>query len=267
MSNKGKIVWITGASSGIGRALALRMAQAGYRVAASARRSDELDKLKNEAAQQGGEIVPVPLDTTKPEEVRAGVDRIEREMGPISIAALCAGTYEPVLAHELTAEKARPVFELNFMGSLNCLENLIPRMTRRGEGRIAAVASLAGYFGLPTSAIYGGSKAALINMAEALQPDLAKHGVKMQIVNPGFVKTPLTDKNEFGMPFLMEVEDAAEAFYRGLHSDRFEITFPRRFSLILRLLQMLPYRTALALTGATVPKEKHPAFAPKLSRS
>ena len=267
MNEKGDIVWITGASSGLGRALALRMAREGYRVAASARRTEELDKLKAEAAQSGGEIVPVPLDTTKPEEVHPAVECIEHEMGPIAIAVLCAGTYEPVLAHELTAAKARPVFELNFMGTVNCLEALIPRMTARKSGRIATVASLAGYFGLPTSAIYGASKAAIINMAEALQPDLAKHGVTMQIVNPGFVKTPLTDKNEFPMPFLMEVEDAANAFYEGLHSSRFEITFPRRFSLILRLVQMLPYRLALALTGQTVPKDKHPSLSAKVSPS
>lgn len=267
MKGKGEIVWITGASSGIGRALAMRMVREGYRVAASARREEELDKLKTEAAEAGGEVIPVPLDTTKPDDVDAAIARIEREAGPIEIAAFCAGTYEPVLAHEFTAAKARPVFELNFMGTVNCLEVLMPRMIKRGRGRIAIVASLSGYFGLPTAAIYGGSKAALINMAEALQPDLAKYGVTMQIVNPGFVKTPLTDKNEFPMPFLMDVEDAAEAFCQGLHSDRFEITFPRRFSLILRVLQMLPYRLALKLTGQTLPKEKHPTTSAKVSLS
>ncbi|MAM95734.1 SDR family NAD(P)-dependent oxidoreductase [Parvibaculum sp.] len=267
MTEKGDIVWITGASSGIGRALALRMAREGYRVAVSARRAEELDKLKMEAEQTGSEIRPVPLDTTKPDEVTAGVAEIESEMGPIAIAVLCAGTYEAVLAHELTAARARPVFELNFMGTMNCLEALIPNMIARGHGRIAAVASLAGYFGLPTSAIYGASKAAIINMAEALQPDLAKHGVTIQIVNPGFVKTPLTDKNEFPMPFLMDVEDAADAFCKGLHSNRFEITFPRRFSLLLRLVQMLPYRLSLALTGKTLPKDKHPSITPGVSPS
>ena len=245
------IVWITGASSGIGRALALRMAREGWRVAASARRVEELEKLKREA---NGEIAVYPLDTTKPGDVANTVARIEQEMGPIATAVLCAGTYEPVLARELAAEKARPVFELNFMGTVNCLEALITPMRARKAGHIAVVASLAGYFGLPTSAIYGGSKAALINMAEALRPDLALDGIKLQIVNPGFVKTPLTDKNEFPMPFLMEVDDAVEAFYRGLQSDRFEITFPRRFSLVLRLVQMLPYRLSLALTAKTMPK-------------
>lgn len=259
MTAANEIVWITGASSGIGRALALRMAREGYRVAASARRTEELEKLRDEAAMTGGEVAVFPLDTTKPEEVRDGVRRIESEMGPVSIAVLCAGTYEPVLARELTAAKARPVFELNLMGTMHCLEALIEPMVARKAGRIAVVASLAGYFGLPTSAIYGGSKAALINMAEALRPDLARDGVTLQIVNPGFVKTPLTDKNEFPMPFLMEVDDAVDAFYRGLKSNRFEIAFPRRFSLMLRLVQMLPYRLALALTGKTVPKEKRSA--------
>ena len=245
------IVWITGASSGIGRALALRMAREGHHVAVSARRAEELERLKQES---GGKIAVYPLDTTKPEDVKNVVAQIEGEIGPIATAVLCAGTYEPVLAHELTAAKARPVFELNFMGTVNCLEALIAPMRARKAGRIAVVASLAGYFGLPTSAIYGGSKAALINMAEALRPDLALDGIKLQIVNPGFVKTPLTRKNEFPMPFLMEVDDAVEAFYLGLRSERFEITFPRRFSLILRVLQMLPYRLSLALTAKTVPK-------------
>lgn len=256
MNTTGSIVWITGASSGIGRALALRMARDGYRVAASARREAELKALAGEAALSGGEIVPYPLDTTQPGEVEAAVARIESEMGPIAMAALCAGTYQPLMAAELSAAKARPLFELNVMGTVNCLEALTPRMIARREGRIAVVASLAGYFGLPTSAIYGASKAAIINMAEALRPDLAAQGVTLQVVNPGFVKTPLTDKNEFPMPFLMGVEDAAEAFHRGLHSSRFEITFPRRFSLLLRLLQMLPYRLSLALTALTLPKEK-----------
>lgn len=245
------IVWITGASSGIGRALALRMAREGHHVAVSARRAEELERLKQESE---GKIAVYPLDTTKPEDVKNVVAQIEGEIGPIATAVLCAGTYEPVLAHELTAAKARPVFELNFMGTVNCLEALIAPMRARKAGRIAVVASLAGYFGLPTSAIYGGSKAALINMAEALRPDLALDGIKLQIVNPGFVKTPLTRKNEFPMPFLMEVDDAVEAFYLGLRSERFEITFPRRFSLILRVLQMLPYRLSLALTAKTVPK-------------
>ncbi|MGB5093194.1 MAG: SDR family NAD(P)-dependent oxidoreductase [Parvibaculum sp.] len=251
-----EIVWITGASSGIGRALALKMAGVGYRVVASARREGELQVLAAEGAERGGVIDIVPLDTTDHGAVANAVTHIEREIGPIAIAVFCAGTYEKVLAQEVSVARARPVYELNLMGTLACLEAVMPAMRARKSGRIAIVASLAGYFGLPTSAIYGASKAALINMAEALQPELLLQGIRLQIVNPGFVKTPLTAKNDFPMPFLMDVEEAAQAFLDGLRSDRFEITFPRHFSLILRLLQMLPYGLSLWLTGKTVPKDK-----------
>ncbi|MBI1263011.1 MAG: SDR family NAD(P)-dependent oxidoreductase [Rhizobiales bacterium] len=255
MSNAKKIAWITGASSGIGRALALKMAHKGYHVVASARRLEALEELAAEAAALSGAITPMAVDTTLPEQVNQTVSRIETEIGSIDVAVFCAGTYEKLLAHEVTLARARPVYELNLMGTLACFEAVLPGMRARKQGRIAMVASLAGYFGLPTSAIYGASKAAIINMAEALQPELKLQGITLQIVNPGFVKTPLTAKNDFPMPFLMEVEDAADAFLEGLESDRFEITFPRRFSLILRLLQTLPYGLALWLTGKTVPKE------------
>ena len=258
------VVWITGASSGIGRALALRMARAGYCVAATARRQDALEALAREAE---GRVLPVAADTTDAASLAAAVTRIENQLGPIGIAVFCAGTYQALMGAELTAAKARPLFELNFMGTVNALEAVLPGMIRRRKGRVAMVASLAGYFGLPTSAVYGASKAALINMAEALRPDLARSGIAVQIVNPGFVRTPLTDKNAFPMPFLMESAEAAEAFYRGLHSNRFEITFPRRFSLILRLLQMLPYRLSLALTRLTVPKDRPTTDAPSVSRA
>lgn len=255
MSNPKKIAWITGASSGIGRALSLKMAAKGYHVIASARRTEVLEELAREAAAQGGQITAMAVDTTQHDQVSDAVQRIESEIGDIDVAVFCAGTYEKVLAHEVTVARARPVYELNLMGTLSCFEAVLPGMRARKRGRIAMVASLAGYFGLPTSAIYGASKAAIINMAEALRPELKQQGITLQIVNPGFVKTPLTAKNDFPMPFLMEVDDAADAFLEGLESSRFEITFPRRFSLILRLLQMLPYGLSLWLTGKTVPKE------------
>lgn len=248
------VVWITGASSGLGRALALRMARAGHVVAASARQADALKELADEARPFCGSIRPYPVDTTDLNAVRATVAEITRALGPIEIAVLNAGTHDPMLAEEIGAERARRLIDVNLVGTINCLDPVLPSMIERGRGHIAIVASLAGYFGLPTSAVYGATKAGLINMAEALQPDLARHGIKTQIVNPGFVKTPLTAGNAFPMPFLMEVEDAADAFYRGLALNRFEITFPRRFSLILRLLQYLPYRLALAATARSLPK-------------
>jgi short-subunit dehydrogenase len=154
---------------------------------------------------------------------------------------LNAGTHIPLGAAELTSDSFRKLLDVNVMGAVNGLEAVLPAMRARGRGRIAVVASLSGYRGLPSAAAYGLTKAGLINMCEALRPELELDGVVLQVVNPGFVKTPLTDKNDFEMPFLMELEEAAEAFYRGLQTDRFEIVFPRRFAYILKLLQRLPY--------------------------
>ena len=144
--------------------------------------------------------------------------------------------------------------DLNLMGTVHCLSPLLARMIDRGGGRIAIVASVAGYRGLPTSSAYGMTKAGLINLAEALKPELDALGVSLQIVNPGFVRTPLTDRNPFPMPFLMEVEDAAAALYRGLQSNSFEICFPRRFAYLMKVLRCMPAPLAFALTRRLVPK-------------
>lgn len=246
-------VWITGASSGLGRALASRMAADGWHVAASARDADKLADLARRAAGLKGHIDAYPLDVTDPMAVRTVVATIERNLGTIGLAVLNAGSHQSVRAAEFAAAPFRVLIELNLMGTVNCLEAVLPAMTARREGRVAVVASVAGYRGLPTSAAYGMTKAGLINMAEALKPELDRYGVKLQLVNPGFVRTPLTDRNSFPMPFLMEVEDAADAFYRGLQSDRFEIVFPRRFAYLLKVLRCLPAPLAFAITRRMVP--------------
>jgi NAD(P)-dependent dehydrogenase (short-subunit alcohol dehydrogenase family) len=238
---KQDIVWITGASSGLGRALALRFARAGAQVAASARNEEALTELAAEAEALPGRIDARPLDVTDAAAFRAAAEEIEREIGPVDALVLNAGTHIPLGAAELTSDSFRKLLDVNVMGAVNGLEAVLPAMRARGRGRIAVVASLSGYRGLPSAAAYGLTKAGLINMCEALRPELELDGVVLQVVNPGFVKTPLTDKNDFEMPFLMELEEAAEAFYRGLQTDRFEIVFPRRFAYILKLLQRLPY--------------------------
>ncbi len=247
-----EVVWITGASSGLGAALARRVAQAGQTVAASARRRDKLEALAAESA--GDQIRPFPLDVEDPEALHAVVAQIEREVGPIGQAVLNAGTHQPVDPRALKIEDFRRLVEVNLMGTVNCLAAVLPPMIERGHGRIAIVASVAGYRGLPTAAAYGMTKAGLINMAEALRVELAPLGIVVQIVNPGFVRTPLTDRNPFPMPFLMAPEDAAEAFYRGLQSDRFEISFPRRLVWIMKLLRCLPAPLAFAVTRRLLPK-------------
>ena len=245
--------WITGASSGLGHALARHMAADGWTVAASARSAPPLAELATSADNLPGSIKAYPLDVTDATAVKATVASIESDLGPIGQAVLNAGTHKPLRATEITAESFRPLVELNLMGTVHCLEAVLPGMIARRGGRIAVVASLAGYRGLPTSAAYGMTKAGLINMAEALKPELDGHGVRMQIVNPGFVRTPLTDKNPFPMPFLMELEDAAAALYRGLQSSRFEIVFPWRFAILLKILRLLPAPLAFALTRRLVP--------------
>jgi len=235
----GRLVWITGASYGLGREVALQLARRGDRVAVSARSMDKLRALAGEAPE--GRILPYALDVTDGPATAEIVARIEADHGPIDIALLNAGTHEPVSAGDFSAEKVRNLIELNLMGTANCLEPLLERFRQRGRGHIAIVASVAGYRGLPTSAAYGATKAGLINMAESLKPECDRLGVKMQIVNPGFVRTPLTDKNPFPMPFLMEPEDAAAALIRGLEGDGFEISFPKRFTYLLKILRCLPY--------------------------
>jgi NAD(P)-dependent dehydrogenase (short-subunit alcohol dehydrogenase family) len=227
------VIWITGASSGIGRALALRLARDGDRIAASARSEDALAALSAEAP--AGAITPFPVDVSDHATVSATLEAIEAALGPVEVAVLAAGTHQPVDAADFRAEDLGRLVDLNLIGTANCLEPLIRAMVARRSGRIAIVSSVAGYRGLPTAAYYGASKAALINLAEALKFDLDRHGVTMQLIDPGFVKTPLTARNTFRMPFLISAEQAADAIARGLRGRSFEITFPKRFTFLLKL--------------------------------
>jgi len=249
-------VWITGASSGIGRALALRLASEGRVIVASARRDAILDETVAAAGAAGcGECMfSVPVDVTDAAAVRDAVTAIETAHGSIATAVLNAGTHQPMGAHDFSTTTLRRLFDVNFFGIANCIEALLPRMISRRGGQIVVVASVAGYRGLPTAAAYGATKAALINMVEALKPELDACGVDIRLVNPGFVRTPLTDRNPFPMPCLMEVDDAAEAFARGLAGNRFEIVFPRRFAYALKLLRLLPYSLAFRATRRLVPR-------------
>lgn len=237
-------VWITGASRGIGEALVRRLCADGHEVIGSARSRHRLEAL---AVATG--MIPWQLDVTDHEAVGASVAGIEEEIGPIDLAVLNAGTHEPVHAEAFTARGLRELVELNLFGTARCLEALMPRMIGRKAGHIAVVGSLAGYRGLPTAAYYGAGKAAVINMTEALKFDLDRHGVRIQLIEPGFVRTPLTDRNEFPMPFRVEPEAAAAAIARGLERGAFEIAFPRAFTAIMKLMRILPYRLYFPLVA------------------
>lgn len=233
-----KITWVTGASSGIGEALVKELCRRGRTVAASARSADKLEAL---ARETGGRAHPVPLDVTDGAAARTAFARIESELGEVGAAVFAAGNHQPVDARDFKAAELQKLVAVNLMGVANCLEPAMAAMIGRRRGRLAIVSSIAGYRGLPTAAYYGATKAALINMAEALRFDLVKHGVTIQLIDPGFVRTPLTDKNEFEMPFLMEPEDAARRLADGIESDRFEITFPKRLTWTFKRMRCMPY--------------------------
>jgi short-subunit dehydrogenase len=240
-----KIAWITGSSSGIGRALAKRLVADGYRVAVSARNAGSLASL---AAEHPGQIFAFPLDVTDRDAVHRVAGEVATAMGPIDLAVFAAGSYTRDYAADFSSARTRQMFDLNVMGTANCLETVMPAMIARKAGHIAVVASVTAYVGLPGAASYGATKAALNSMCEALYPELAAKGVKITIVNPGFVATPLTEKNDFPMPFLVSSEEAADIIAKGLAKGKFEIIFPWKMALAIRLLHALPHKLRFALT-------------------
>ncbi|WP_020682561.1 SDR family NAD(P)-dependent oxidoreductase [Marinobacterium rhizophilum] len=236
-----RVVWITGASTGIGAALALALARRGCGVAISARSAPDLGDLACQAQGLRGELWPYPLDVTDAAACSATLDRIEAEHGAVELAILNAGTHRALTPETFEVAAFEALMQLNYMGVVNAAVPLLARMRSVGGGQLAITASVAGYRGLPTASGYGASKAALINFAEALKLDLADTGIVVSLINPGFVRTPLTDRNRFSMPFLLEPEDAAARIIRGLQRHRFEIAFPWRFVLGLKLFRLLPY--------------------------
>lgn len=239
------VAWITGASSGIGRALALKLAAAGHRVAVSARNGEALAAL---AAEHPRRIYAFPLDVTDRARAGATAEAIEAGLGPIALAVFSAGSYQRDEPSRFDSAKLQAMVDLNIMGTAHCLEAVIGRMAARGQGRIGVIASVAGYNGLPGGAFYGATKAALNVMCEGMQPELMTKGIDLRIINPGFVATPLTDKNDFPMPFLIGVEEAADAIVDGLRSRRYEIIFPWRMALAIKFLHLLPQKLRFAIT-------------------
>ena len=229
-----RCVWITGASTGIGREIALQLAAQGVTVAASARSRDKLDAM-------GPGIHAYPLDVTDRAAMHAAARRIAAELGPVDLAIFAAGTYKPVTAAAFAAADFDQAMATNYIGVVNGLAALLPVMLAAGRGHLAWIASVAGYSGLPKASAYGPSKAALINLAESLKPELERSGVGLSLVNPGFVETPLTAQNDFRMPFLMNPADAARLTIAGLAAGRFEIAYPLPFILIMKLARILPY--------------------------
>lgn len=236
-----KRVWVTGGGRGIGAALVCLFVKRGLTVYASARDEVALQALQLELEQQPGTLIPAPLDIREPDQIRSLVAAWQQSGDFPDLVILNAGTHDPFPVSEFSAQRCQQLLEVNLHGTLNCIEPILAEYQRNNSGHLAVMASVAGYRGLPTAAAYGAGKAALINLCEALYLDLSGSGIKLQVINPGFVRTPLTDKNSFQMPALMEPEDAAEAIVSGLKAERFEISFPSRFVFWLKLLRILPY--------------------------
>ncbi len=244
-----QVLWITGAGQGIGRSVALEYASQGWIVAISARTQSDLDEVVRQAEEDhaSGQIFAYALDVTDHDAVKQAFKTIEADHGPIAQVIFNAGTHSPTSPEEFSIAPFRTLMEVNYMGAVNGLDAVLPTFIDRKAGHIAIVASVAGYGGLPNAAAYGATKAALINMCESLKTQLDGLGVTLSVINPGFVRTPLTDKNDFPMPFLMEPEAAAKAVYKGMASKKFEIAFPTPFVLILKFLRLLPYGLYFAL--------------------
>ena len=237
-------VWVIGASYGIGAATARALLGAGARVALSARSPDRLQAI---ADDHGAAAMVLPLDFTRGTEVAAAWECIRAAWGGCDLVLVVAGTHREFRAWDLTESGADALLETNLNGPLATAAAVLPGLIAQGRGAIGIVASVAGYRGLPKALVYGASKAALINFTEALYIDLQPRGIGVYLVNPGFVDTPLTARNDFRMPNLISADEAAAEILAGLRAGRFEIHFPRAFTRKLKLLRLLPYRLYFAL--------------------
>lgn len=248
MSNyfKGKVVWITGASSGIGRYLSIELARRGAACAITARRLEVLEQVVAESVtiQRGcevpGRLIAFPGDVQNLAELRQIENGIRSSLGKIDILIANAGTYLPSNPLQFNASEYMAQMQLNYGGLLNCLEVVLPDMLERKAGQIVGMASLTGYRGLPRAAAYGASKAAIINFLESARFYLKRAGLSVTIINPGFVRTPLTDKNDFQMPFLTEPEHAARIICNGIARRKREVAFPFIFALFAKFMRIIP---------------------------
>lgn len=241
-------IWLIGASSGIGAAFATEALAAGARVALSARRTEHLQAI----AGSNQRAMIAPFDVLIQHEWHSNYRQICERFGGIDLIVFCAADYRPERSWQVTPEGAAQTLAVNLGSVYTGLATVLPDMLTRGSGGIAIVASVAGYVGLPGASVYGPSKAALINLAELLYCDLHPRGLSVYLINPGFVQTALTDKNNFTMPALQTPKAAASIIQRGIAAGRFEIDFPKRFTLLIKLLQWLPYRLRFAIIVRTV---------------
>ena len=245
MNLAGKVVWVVGASSGIGAAVAAELAQRGASVAVSARRKDRLEEVA------AGRMFVVPVDVTDAAAVKDAAQQVTDELGAIDVAVLCAGYWKQFDPSVWDTDVFDQHLQVNLTGMSNCIAAVLPSMLARKSGVIAGVASVAGFRGLAGAEAYGATKAAQINMLEALRVHTRRSGVHVTTICPGFVRTEMTDTNDFPMPFMIEPEEAARAICGGLEKERQEIVFPAPMVLLMKAARLVPVRVWSLLASAT----------------
>lgn len=250
------VVWITGGSTGIGRALAVELARRGWRVAVSARKIEAFDSKQENVPDLESKISIYPCDVTDAGSVSKTVAAITSDLGPIVLAVFNAGNYIPIAGNRLEISDFSKTFDVNFMGVINGLVPVVEHMKASGRGHVAITGSVTSYGGLPTAAAYGASKAALNSMAQSLKFDFDRMNIRIQMINPGFVVSELTKKNDFAMPTLMNTQDAVLRIVKGLESGGFEITFPKRLSLVLKIVNRLPFALYFWLVARATSADK-----------
>ncbi len=248
-----KTIWITGGSTGIGKALAIKFASNGWNVAISARR----ENLLQEISDNNENIFSYPLDVTNKSQCKEVFNKIKSKFQNVDICFFSTGTWNPKKEKDIDVEQIEDVFKVNFFGTLYSIKAVEEYFKNKQDGIITIVSSIAGYRGLPNSTGYGPSKSALNNLAESLYFDFKRSNVRVCLVSPGFIKTPMTDKNDFKMPFLKTTEYAANKIYDGLiNKNNFEIHFPKSLTLILKLFSFLPSKLYFGLIGKMTKYQK-----------
>lgn len=249
-------IWVIGASSGIGAAIVQKfIAETNESTTRHITISARSHAALQEMALASPRISAMPCDVTNPGSVDQVLELIESEHGLPDLVIYCAGFYNPMPVEDFSRDTVAHHIAVNYQGAVNCLEPLLRKMRARGHGEIAITASVVGYRGLPKAGAYGPTKAALISLCETLREELTGSGVIMRVINPGFVKTPMTDQNDFDMPYLQTPQQAADFIYNGLcKNDDFEIAFPQPFVRQLKLARILPYRWYFKLVERLVQK-------------
>ena len=235
--NDKKVIWITGASSGIGRALAIKFANEGWIVAASARRENLLQELN----KINENIYAFPLDVTNISQCKSVFKSIIEKHKSVEISVFGTGIHDPKSEKKFNLDKIREIMEVNYFGTMNSINSVYDYFNNKKSGQISIISSVAGYRGLPAAGAYCASKSALTSFAESLHFEMKRKNVRVSLVSPGFIKTPMTDQNDFPMPMIKSPEFAAEQIYTGLVKKKgFEIHFPKAFTYIMKLLSILP---------------------------